>query len=163
MDIGVNNKKNANIRKKKTLGCMSWGLILAISTSIMMILFSDIVRSQRGSSAFFPILDNITTIATWFFILIIPIEIFAIIIGKLSSISKPSAGAAILTFFISSVLSLFFLSFLYSLPLGSPQRPNGESFWNPPIIGITALLLSLFLGVIASYGYWHVGKKSARY
>ncbi|MHB8169886.1 MAG: hypothetical protein ACYDET_09685 [Thermoleophilia bacterium] len=156
---------NTELKKatqKRVLGCTGWGLLLALFASAILILVSDVIRYEKGTSAFFPIIDNVEAVIVWFLFFSVPIIILAIIFGKVFGQNVKFWPTFVVIFPIVSTIYLFFLYFMYSLPLGSPSRTSAENFWHPLSIGLTALVGSLILGILASYGYWHAGRKKQK-
>ena len=135
-------------------------MIFAFSLSLILIFFSAIVRRLRGLAAFHPLMDNVEAVLMWFIIFVIPMTILAIIIGSKTRTITDLFSLSII-FFITTALSFIFLYTIYNLPLGTTPGKEGESFMNPPAIGLTALMGSIILGFIASYGYWHAGRKKS--
>ena len=162
ISIEIDKSTKRSDRQRRILGCIRWAIFLSLASSGLLILFTYVFEKSR-SSYFSWNMDLLIWFGQWFLIYLVPITIIAIIVGGLIKLPHHLRNTFIVVTPLVTIIYSLWIHFLYSSPLNEdPPKPIGETFWNPPIIGLTALISGIFLGLVASYGYWHAGRQKSK-
>lgn len=159
MALMTNNaNKEVDKKKKRIFGCIGWAIVLSASGSILLNIFS-LVKNGFSFINWWS-LDSFTGP---FIVYLLPTVALAVIAG---SYTEPGRhfwhSALIVAPFVATVYTLFmYYSYSTGVSIGDVSYYSSrETFWNPASIGVLSIIEGIILGIIASYGYWHAGRKS---
>lgn len=148
-------RKNGD-RQKQLLGRAGWGLLVLFFLAIIEFwilsnagMNNDILYSWNGKFFIY-----------WFIVLIIPVVIISMVIGKRTKNSNHLwFRAASIAPLVTAIFSLFV--FLLSI-IGFASSDHGTyqmHFWRPVLFLIFTIFFGLILGIIGSFSYWHIARK----
>ena len=148
----MNSNTNIHMKNKRVLGCAGWAIILSLAGTILInlssLILNNFVRYWDARSSF-----------SQFIFFLLPTITFSIIIG---SKTRPGLHFFRSALIIVPIVVIIFSSYFYygyMISAAISDVPTNESFWHPVSNGIAIIIDGFVLGIIASYGYWHAGKK----
>ena len=144
-------------KRKRILGSIGWAIILSFLATILFGFWAGIDLPNRFTG-WITVWSFVTFFQAFIFFLF-PTEFLSILIGIYA---EPPARFWVSTAIIIPVVTVIYTFFLwFSLGFGKAlsDNPSRETFWHPASIGISAIIFGVILGSVASYGYWHAGRK----
>lgn len=147
-------KKKNEDNQKRALGCAGWGFILSCLAVLGFGVLSNVGTSNGIFSGW-----NVSFFMYWFIIVVIPIVILSMLIGKGTKNSKHFWPPVILITLLVTILYNLFVFFLSIIGMAISDRgTNQRSFWHPASFLTTTIFFGFLLGIIAGLGYWHAGR-----
>ncbi len=145
-------------RRKRILGCGGWAVILSFLAPLSIGIVGN-ASSEHFSLNVFTGWKLFDFINVYTFILI-PVAILSMVIG---SRTKPGpywrSALIIIPLVAAGYASLIYLNVAIGKAIS--DTPSRVTFWQPPAIGLSAITVGVILGFVASYGFWHAGRKKS--
>jgi hypothetical protein len=159
------NQENAKQnRKRRSLGCAVWALIMA-AVSIPAVLFLTTIahKWERGLAPYIPKHFRTEEI----FLLLIVLAIIMLIAAVVGwSTSRPLHRKKVMIVSLVMLSGLFFFA-VYRFNglckigegIGEYPGPKCESLLRTPMTTTATIVIGLLLGLIGGYGYWKAGRE----
>ena len=145
-------------RRKRILGCGGWAVILSFLAPSSIGIVGNASAGHFSFNVFtgWKLLDFMSV----FTFILIPAAILSMVIG---SRTKPGpywhSAVIIIPLVAAGYTGLIYLSVVIGQAIS--DTPSRVTFWQPPAIGLSAITVGVILGYVASYGYWHAGRKKS--
>ena len=157
MNLEKTNHDIKKDRQKRTMGCAGWAVILSFLAIIFFGIWANVGRGYLYLNIFTGWKPS--DFLSFFTIFLLPTLILSMIIG---SRTKPGSNLLLSALIIVPLVTCIYTLFLYldmGFGIAISDTPPTKTFWHPVSIGLTAIFFGIILGIIASFGYWHAGRK----